>query len=90
MANEQTVEVDTNETTGENDFKYEKFPNVCAVVVDKRSGSGFVQITGGNRDTEIVHTGPGESGFVKIDILDGQSCMLYGTPTVLYIRPRST
>lgn len=84
------VLVDLGETTGEDDFKYEKWPDVCGVVVDKSSEIGFVQITGGGKPREHVNTGDGASGFIKIDIHPGQSCMLYGRPTVLYIRPRST
>lgn len=89
VASKDEVEIDPNETTGEDDFKYERSPNVCAVVVDKSSGRGFVQITGAGKPREIVHTGDGESGFAMIEILAGRSCMLYGRPTVLYIRPRS-
>jgi hypothetical protein len=90
VAGDDKVEIDSDETTGENDFKYEKSPGVCAVVVDQGSGDGFVQIIGGDTPREIVHTGEGRSGFVKRDILAGQSCMLYGRPTVLYIRPKSS
>jgi hypothetical protein len=84
------VLVDLDETTGEDDFKFERWPNVCGVVVDKSSASGFVQITGGGKPRQQVNTGDGASGFDKIDIRNGQSCMLYGRPTVLYIRPRPT
>jgi len=87
IAEKDDVEIAADETTGENDFKYEKSPKVCAVVVDKNSGRGFAQITGGGKPTEIIHTGRGESGFIKVDIMAGQSCMLYGQPTVLYICP---
>jgi len=81
------VEIWQEETTGDDDFKYEKCPDVCAVVVDKGSGRGYVQISGAGKDTEIIHTGHGEPGFVKAEISAGQTCMLYGRPTVLYIRP---
>ena len=83
------VLIDTDETTGANDFKYEKWPNVCGVVVDKSSGSGFVQVTGGGKPLQRADTGDGATGFPKLDIQKGQTCMLYGKPTVLYIRPRS-
>lgn len=89
IAGDDNVEIAPEETTGEHDFKYEQSPNVCAVVVDKNSGRGYAQITGGGKDTEIIYTGRGDTGFVMVDITSGQTCMLYGRPTVLYIRPRS-
>ena len=83
------MELAPDETTGENDFKYEKAPKVCAVVVDKNSGFGHAQISGGGKKTVIVYTGRGEKDIVWADITSGQSCMLYGAPTVLYIHPRT-
>jgi hypothetical protein len=77
-----------DETTGEDDFKYERAPTVCGVVVELSSGFGWAQISGGGGKVEIVKTGRGETGFKIVDITDGQSCMLYGRPTVLYIHPR--
>ncbi|KAH1893074.1 hypothetical protein KXV57_003450, partial [Aspergillus fumigatus] len=66
-----------DETTGENDFKYEQWPKVCGVVVDKGSGYGYVQIsTVGGKDTEInkIHTGrQGDRGYVFAEISTGQS-----------------
>ncbi len=64
-------------------------PDVCAVVVDKKSGGGFVQITGAGLPDQIIETGPGETGFAIADIASGQTCMIYGSSTVLYIRPRT-
>ncbi|KAM5458512.1 hypothetical protein MaudCBS49596_000426 [Microsporum audouinii] len=89
IAGDETVQISSDETTGENDFKFEKWPNVCAVVIDKGSGFGFVQVSGGGGTVRMVHTGRGEPGYVKLDIADGQSCMLYGQPTVLYIHTRA-
>lgn len=83
MSGKGNVQVALEETTGENDFRYEKSPKVCGVVVDKGSERGFVQVTGGGKTTR-VDTGAGE-GFEFIDISEGQTCMLYGQPTVLYI-----
>ena len=82
------VLVDTEETTGANDFKYEKYPDACGVVVDKSSGNGWVQVTGGGLGLQQEETGDGATSFAKLDIQKGQTCMLYGKPTVLYIRPR--
>jgi hypothetical protein len=77
----------SDETTGENDFRFERAPNVCAVVIERGTGSGWVQIIGGGK-TEIVRTNCEDKEFVIVDIAAGQSCMLYGTPTVLYIYPK--
>lgn len=78
------VQLAAEETTGQNDFKYETHPNVCGVVVDKGSERGFVQVSGGDRETTRVNTGRGEEGFSFLEISEGQSCMLYGQPTVLF------
>lgn len=83
------VQLAPEETTGENDFKYEQFPDVSAVVVDKGSGIGYAQITGGGKEVQAIYTGRGETGYILVNISEGQSCMLYGDPTVLYIRPCS-
>ena len=77
-----------DETTGEEDYKFERAPDVCAVVVEQSSGYGWVQISGGGK-VEIVRTGQGGKEFVIVDIAVGQSCMLYGRPTVLFVKPRA-
>ena len=77
----------TGENTGKGAFKYERGPNVCAVVIDKNSGSGFVQITGGGFADQVIKTGPQETGFNMAEIQSEQTCMIYGRSTVLYIRP---
>ena len=82
------MDLASDETTGEGDFKFERAPNVCAVVVEQNSGYGWVQISGGGK-IDIVYTGRGEKEFVIVDIAAGQSCMLYGRPTVLYIHPKN-
>lgn len=56
--------------------------------MDKSSGRGYAQITGGEKEPQMLYTGNG-TGYEKADILPGQSCMLYGEPTVLYIMPRN-
>ncbi|KAB8244556.1 hypothetical protein BDV35DRAFT_287190 [Aspergillus flavus] len=89
ISNDENVQLAHDEITGENDFKYERSPNVCAVVVDEGSDFGYAQITGGGREPIIVYTGRGTTGYKRVEISDGQTCMLYGCPTVLYIRPRS-
>lgn len=87
ISGEVGVRLASHETTGENDFKYEKSPSVCAVVVDKGSVLGFAQITGGGKKTERINTGRGDTGYVLANISSGQTCMLYGEPTVLYFSP---
>lgn len=83
--------IDANETTGENSgpnaFRYEVWPNVCGVVVDTGSEKGFVQITGGELADQVIQTGYGKSDVVMADIQPDQTCMIYGSSTVLYIRP---
>lgn len=78
LAGDEGLIIDAEETTGEDDFTFEKGSNVCAVVVDKGSERGFVQIIGARKPPEVVQTGKGGLGFEKRDVLDGQSCMLYG------------
>lgn len=84
--------LDVQETTGQlHQFPYETAPNACGVVVDKSSDHGFVQVSGGDKATTRVPTGAknrDEERYVYVDILNGQTCMLYGQPTVLYVRPQ--
>ena len=83
------------ETTGQSDyFKFETSLNACGVVIDKSSGYGYVQVSGGVNATTKIATGQmkkNEEKYVYVEILNEQTCMLYGQPTVLYVRPqRST
>jgi hypothetical protein len=59
-------------------------------VVDKGSGAGWVTVTGRGQDSVTEVTGPAVTGaeddYKMLEILDGQSCMLYGCPTVLFVR----
>lgn len=53
-----------------------------------------MQITGGGLADQRVNTGPREIGlkesrFVLAEIRANQRCMIYGSSTVLYIRPRT-
>lgn len=89
----EDIQIDSEETTGENTgenaFKSEIAPDVCAVVVDKNSGRGFVEVAGGGFADQIEKTGPEETGYIVLNIRHNQGCMIYGCSTVLYIRPRS-
>ncbi|EKV04223.1 hypothetical protein PDIG_90870 [Penicillium digitatum PHI26] len=71
MSGNDKVRIAPAETTGENDFKYEQWPNVCAVVVDKGSGRGYAQITGGGEEVHAVYTGRGETGYALANISHG-------------------
>ncbi|KAH8723531.1 hypothetical protein GQ44DRAFT_773906 [Phaeosphaeriaceae sp. PMI808] len=81
---EDGVRLADEETTGENDFKFKKYPDVCGVVVDRGSSKGWVQIQGGQEQTIKIFTGPNETGYAYARILADQSCMPHGYPTVLY------
>ncbi|KFY50858.1 hypothetical protein V495_00053 [Pseudogymnoascus sp. VKM F-4514 (FW-929)] len=89
----QSVDIEADETTGEdsgdNAFRWRVGPDVCGVVVDRNSGRGFVQITGSGLKDQVIQTGPEESGFTMAGIASGQTCMIYGRSTVLYIRPKT-
>ncbi|KAH8650332.1 hypothetical protein BGZ60DRAFT_437099 [Tricladium varicosporioides] len=73
---------------GDDAFPYEEAPNVRWVVIDKNSGSGYIQISGGGREARIITTGPKESGVEYEEIHEDQACMIFGRSTVLYIRPK--
>jgi hypothetical protein len=91
ISGRKSVILDVDEITGQSDFKYERHPDACGVVIDKGSEHGFVQVSGGDKATTKVLTGQNDldqERYVYVDILNGQTCMLYGRPTVLYIRPQ--
>ncbi len=93
IAGKDNVKIADYETTGENKgkraFPSESAPKVCAVVVDKNSEEGFVEITGGGFTDRVIKTGPKETGFEIAEIRSNQGCMIYGCSTVLYICPRT-
>lgn len=84
------LQLTPHETTGDNDFKYKQWPEIVSVMVDEGSGRGFVQILG-DEGGEIVriYTGRGDIECVFASVSEGQSYMLYGYPTVLFIYPLS-
>ena len=88
----QSVDIYADETTGEdsgdNAFQWKAGTDVCGVVVDRNSGIGFVQITGSGLEDQVIQTGPKETGFTMAGIAPGQTCMIYGCSTVLYVRPK--
>lgn len=90
---EEQYEIDRHVTTGtdsgEGAFLSETAPDVCKVVIDKGSKRGYVEITGGGLQAAFVRTSPEETGYAVVALQDGQRCMIYGSSTVVYIRPRS-
>jgi nucleoside-triphosphatase THEP1 len=81
--------VTTGTDSGEGAFKSEATPDICKVVVEKGSKRGYVEITGGGLQASFVRTSPEKTGYEVIALQDGQRCMIYGSSTVVYIRPRS-
>ncbi|KAF4451433.1 hypothetical protein F53441_5601 [Fusarium austroafricanum] len=80
--------IDNEETTGANDFKYRAYPEVVAVVIDLGSDRGFVQISGQEEDSSRrISTGGQQQKYILEWLEDGQTCMLYGRPSVMFIVP---
>lgn len=89
ISGQDGVRLADEETTGENDFKFKRNPDACAVVVDLGSRKGWVQISGGQTNTVMISTGPERTGYQYASIPENQTCMLYGCPTVLFIHPKT-
>jgi hypothetical protein len=66
------------------------FPDVCGVVVDKRSVGGLVVVTGGGFPVQQVKTGEEGTGnpYQELIVRDGQTCEIRGGSTVIYCKPR--
>lgn len=84
------LQLAANETTGDNNFTYKRWPEIVGVIVDQGSERGFVQVSG-EEGGEIVriYTGRGKKEATFASVSEGQSCMLYGYPTVIFIYPLS-
>ena len=87
LQTKQEVDIDDDETIGNGSFTWEVSPAVCGVIVYRDSQVGSVTVTGADESDEIVTTGPGKTGVIMIVVKAGQTCMLSGHPTVIYIRP---
>lgn len=76
------------ESTVKDKLPYKTGSEVCAVVVDKRSGKGQVTVSGKGYVTLAIPTGPNEPDehFKKVIIQPKQTCMLHGGAVVLYFR----
>jgi hypothetical protein len=90
IAGRNDVKLDDDETTGKNNFLYQVGPDVTGAVIDKRSETGRVAVTG--HKTQVIKTGPQQTGqrFVEIEIADGDTCMIYGFSSLIYIKPRKS
>ena len=63
--------------------------NVCALVIDRNSGRGFLKITDGGFADQVITTAPDKMGYAMLEIQLNQGFMIYGRSTILYIRPRT-
>ena len=86
------VRLDDDVTTGRDDFPYKVGPDVNGAIIDRRSEVGRVVITGDKTPTRVIPTGPKETGarFIRVKIADGETCMIYGKSTLIYIKPRQS
>lgn len=77
--------LDEDETTG--NFKTWTSLEISAVVIDLGSEVGFIGISSTDgRPFQKIVTGPSKTGYLCVQMLDGQTCMLYGNSTVLLVR----
>lgn len=83
-AKNRDLQTDADETTSTGDFPFKQHGDVVGVVVDISSDKGFVQISN-LEQSRRVDTGTGLTGYQYEDIREGESCMLYGRPTVFYL-----
>lgn len=84
QAKNRNLQADADETTSTGNFPFKKHGDVVGVMVDLSSDKGFVQISN-LEQSRRVDTGIGSTGFKYEDIKEGESCMLYGYPTVFYL-----
>lgn len=84
------VIADSRETQG--NFTYKENPNAVAVVIDTKSSTGHIQISGEERtgNTTQIETGENTKGprYVLKNIPPRCSCMIYGKSKVWYILPK--
>jgi hypothetical protein len=87
IAGREDIELEEDETTGGQNRAY---PDVCGAVVDKYGGKGVVAITAHGFPVRQVDTGQGGIGqpYVELTIRVGETCVIYGSSTVLYYKPR--
>ncbi|KAH6661761.1 hypothetical protein B0J14DRAFT_571431 [Halenospora varia] len=87
IAGREDVELEEDETTG---GRKRVYPDVCGAVVDKYSAKGIVAITVHGFPVQQVDTGQGLIGepYAELAIGVGQTCLIHGSSTVLYYKPR--
>ncbi|KAH6704121.1 hypothetical protein BKA61DRAFT_739936 [Leptodontidium sp. MPI-SDFR-AT-0119] len=87
IAGREDVELEEDETTG---GRKRVYPDVCGAVVDKFSAKGLVAITVHGFSVQQVDTGQGLIGepYEELTIGVGQTCVIHGSSTVLYYKPR--
>ncbi|PVH67435.1 hypothetical protein DL98DRAFT_600492 [Cadophora sp. DSE1049] len=87
IARREDVELEEDETTG---GRKRVYPDACGVVVDKSSAKGLVAITVHGFSVQQVDTGQGLRGepYTELTIGVGETCVIHGSSTVLYYKPR--
>ncbi|CZR64899.1 uncharacterized protein PAC_14799 [Phialocephala subalpina] len=87
IARREDVELEEDETTG---GRRRVYPDACGAVVDKYSAKGIVAITAHGFPVQQVDTGQGVIGdpYAELIIGVGQTCLIHGSSTVLYYKPR--
>ena len=66
------------------------YPDACGAIVDKYSAKGIVAITAHGFPVQQVDRGQGAIGepYAELTIGVGQACVIHGSSTVLYYKPR--
>ncbi|PVH67484.1 hypothetical protein DL98DRAFT_299613 [Cadophora sp. DSE1049] len=87
IAGREDVELEEDETMG---GRKRVYPEACGAVVDKSSAKGIVVITAHGFPVKQVDTGLGLTGeaYAELTIGVGQTCVIHGSSTVLYYKPR--
>ena len=83
------MELEDAETTGGRGRFY---PDICGVVVDRKSALGRVVIYDDvNLPIQKIETGRTvvDELYAKLVVQSGQTCVVYGYCTVLYYKPRA-
>ncbi|KAF8859503.1 hypothetical protein BDZ45DRAFT_725254 [Acephala macrosclerotiorum] len=96
---EDQFKIDQDEITGKDhgpgSFVSARAADAWKVVVDRWSDRGFVVVAGGSVEDRVCatgldeHTGSSEeTRFQDVEIHSGQTCVIYGRSTAIFIRPR--
>jgi len=84
------VQLDEDETTGNNSARWKLGIDVAGAVIDKKSEPGLVSITAPNKTSRTIKTGPGADGaqFEEVVIESDETCMIYGRSSLIYLTRR--